>query len=61
MLKEAKSKRTWHLYVGKLERGMSASGDRDYLTECKEEVFDCMPINEWAEDNWSASFHVEVD
>jgi hypothetical protein len=61
VLKAAKSKRTWHLYVGNLERGMSALDVRDYLIECGAEVFDCIAINEWAEDNRPASFHVEVD
>jgi hypothetical protein len=62
-LKAAKVKRTWHVYVGNLDRGTTVNDVSDFLKENDIEVFMCDPLGQgrpgW--DERPSAFHVEVD
>jgi hypothetical protein len=60
-LKAAKSKRTWHIYVGNLDKETTANDMRDFFKDNDVEVFTCDPLGDGHWDERPASFHVEVD
>lgn len=62
-LKAAKEKRTWHVYVGNLDKSISADEVRKYLNDHDVEVMACDLVDSGVEhwDDRPASFHVEID
>jgi hypothetical protein len=60
-LKAAKMKRTWHLYIGNLDRGTTKDDIYDYFKENNVEVFLCEMLREGAWDERPSSFHLEID
>jgi hypothetical protein len=62
-LKAAKQKRTFHVYVGNLDKGTSANDVKQYLNDREVDVLTCDPVESGAEhwDERPSSFHVEID
>ena len=62
-LKAAKQKRTFHVYVGNLDRGTSDNEVRKYLNDRAVEVMTCELVDSGVEhwDERPSSFHVEID
>jgi hypothetical protein len=60
-LKAAKLKRTWHVYVENLDRGVTTNDVCDYLKENNIEVVNCEFLCERRWDERPAAFHVEVE
>ena len=62
-LKAAKQKRTFHVYVGNLDRGTSDNKVRKYLIDRAVEVMTC-ELEDSGVEHWDerpSSFHVEID
>ena len=61
VLKAAKTKRTWHFYVGNLNSSTISYDIREYLETSGIDVFSCEPVGDGHWDERPAAFHVEVD
>jgi hypothetical protein len=61
VLKAAKTKRSWHLYVGNLRCGTTVDDVSAFLSEGNVEVMFIEPVGYGQWDDRPAAFHVEVD
>ena len=60
-LRAAKVKRSWHIYIGNLERGTASDDICDYLKGNGVDVILCEPLGDGHWDERPASFHIEID
>ena len=61
VLKAAKTKRSWHFYVGNLNSSTISNDIREFLESSGIDVFSCKPVGDGHLDERPAAFHVEVD
>lgn len=60
-LKAAKTKRSWHFYIGNLSKGTTTDDICDFLLENKVDVLCCEQAGHGYWDDRPAAFHVEIN